>query len=271
MLRSLKDLENFTVNASDGDIGKVGDFYFDDDWWAVRYMVVETGGFWHERNQVLVSPIAFGPADWATRLFHLNLTREKVQHSPDVSLDKPVSRQFEQDYFRFYGWPTYWGGDGLWGNWAYPGQLAMAPSSALREDLNQGDPHLRSLREVVGYHLQGMDGEIGHVKDFVVDDRTWAVRYLVVDTSNWWVGKKVLLAPQWVERISWADNEVYVSLPREDIKNSPEWVPEQPINRAYEVRLYDYYGRPVYWSDDDKDDQEGALGDSLSGKPGARK
>jgi hypothetical protein len=268
MLRSLKDLEHFTVGASDGDIGSVGDFYFDDDRWAVRYLVVETGGFWHDRKQVLVSPLAFREADWSTRRFHLALTGEKVKHSPDAAVDKPVSRQFEQDYFRFYGWPNYWGGDGLWGNWAYPGQLAMVPPSGLREDLAHSDPHLRSLREVIGYHLQGTDGELGHIKDMIVDDRNWAIRYLVIDTSNWWIGKKVLLPPHWVERISWAENQVYVSLPREDIKNSPEWLPEQPVNRAYETRLYDYYGRPAYWLNEGKDSQEGPDGDSLSGRYG---
>ncbi len=270
MLRSLKDLEDFTVSASDGEIGKVGDFYFDDAWWAVRYVVVDTAGFWQERNQVLVSPVAFGKADWPTRRFHLALTREKVRHSPAASLDKPVSRQFEQDYFRFYGWPTYWVGDGLWGNWTYPGQLAMAPPAGLSEDLEHGDPHLRSLREVAGYHIQGADGEIGHIADVVVDDRTWAIRYLVVDTSNWWIGKKVLLSPHWVERISWAENQIYVNLPRADIKNSPEWLPGQPVNREYEVRLYDYYGRPAYWLDQAKDSQEDGVGDSLSGKFGDR-
>ena len=270
MLRSLKELEDFSVSASDGAIGKVGDFYFDDDAWGVRYLVVETGGFWEDRHQVLVSPMAFGPADWPTRSFHLSLTREKVRLSPEASLDKPVSRQFEQDYSRFYGWPTYWIGDGLWGSWSYPGELAVAPPAALSEDLEHSDPHLRSLREVIGYHIQGSDGELGHIADCVVDDRTWAIRYLVVDTSNWWVGKKVLLSPHWVERISWAENQVHVNLPRADIKNSPEWRPDQPVNREYETRLYDYYGRPAYWLDKTREGQEDGVGDSLSGKSGDR-
>jgi len=256
MLRSLKELENFTVGATDGDIGTVGDFYFDDGRWAVRYLVVQTGGFWEHPTPVLITPLAFRQVDWPTQRFHLALTQQKVKDSPSIDLDKPVSRQFEQDYYRYYGWPYYWGSDGLWGNMAYPAELVEAEARGPREDLDEADPNLRSLKEVTGYHLQGVDGEIGHVADLIVDDRTWAIRYLVVDTSNWWMGKQILLSPHWVERISWAENNVYLTLPREAIKNSPEWKPDQLVNREYEVRLYDYYGRPAYWADAAKDDDD---------------
>jgi sporulation protein YlmC with PRC-barrel domain len=266
MLRSLKELKGFTVQATDGDIGTVRDFYFDDDQWGVRYLVVETGTFWQEPTRVLVSPVAFDTADWATQRFQVDLTRDKVKNCPSADSDKPVSRQFERDYFRYYGWPVYWGYDGLWGNWAYPGKLALDGPDPLAEDLAHSDPHLRSLHEVVGYHLMGSDGEIGHIKDFIVDDETWAVRYLVVDTSNWWSGKDVLVPPHWVERISWAENQVYVSLPREAIKNAPEWHPEAPVNREFEVRLYDYYGRPTYWMDETEAAKDNETRDSLSSR-----
>ena len=111
-----------------------------------------------------------------------------------------------------------------------------------------GDVHLRSANEVRGYHVQGRDGAIGHIADFIVDDETWAVRYLVIDTKNWWFGKKVLVAPHWANRVSWPERKVYVDLARDDIEKSPEWNPAEAINREYETRLYDYYGRPVYWS-----------------------
>ncbi|MBK9166200.1 MAG: PRC-barrel domain-containing protein [Bryobacterales bacterium] len=110
-----------------------------------------------------------------------------------------------------------------------------------------GDPHLRSVREVSGYRIRAADGEIGRVADFIVDTDGWAIRYLVVDTRNWLPGRKVLVAPRWVQSIDWGDRLVHVRLHREDIKNSPEFDPNEPVNREYEARLYDYYGRPRYW------------------------
>jgi len=254
MLRSLKDLESYTIRAVDGDLGKVTDFLFDDQHWTTRYMVTDTSGYWEGPNQVLISPISFREADWTTRLFHLALTQDKVKNSPSIDLDKPVSRQYERDYSQYYGWPYYWGfGETwAWGMGAYPLTLAEQvgkpePPTPTARDEAPGDPHLRSANEVAGYHVCGSDGEIGHVADFIIDDQTWTIRYLVIDTSNWWFGKKVLVAPHWAHDISWAKSMVYMNLTRDAIKNSPTWDPEALVNREYEERLYDYYGRPTYW------------------------
>jgi hypothetical protein len=131
----------------------------------------------------------------------------------------------------------------------YPGSLAAGggnEASAEHPD-KPDDVHLRSAAEVRGYHIQGSDQAIGHVEDFIVDDGSWEIRYLVIDTNNWWFGKKVLVAPNWISRISWGERKVHVDLSRETIKNSPEWNASAAVNREYESRLYDYYGRPVYW------------------------
>jgi hypothetical protein len=106
---------------------------------------------------------------------------------------------------------------------------------------------LRSVKEVRGYHIQGSDDAIGFVADFIVDDETWAIRYLVVDTSHWWWGHKVLLAPHWATHVSWGQRKVFVHLSREAIKNSPPWDPAAVIPREYEARLHHHYGRPGYW------------------------
>jgi PRC-barrel domain len=250
MLRSLKDLERYTVNATDGEIGSVVTFLLDDQQWVVRYLVVEAVSFLDGR-QVLVSPISFREAQWSTRRFHLALTMDRVRNSPSIDLDEPVSRQQEREYSRYYGYPYYWGYSGLWGMGASPGLLAAdrwieAPVDFV--DKTSGDVHLRSAREVLGYHIQGSDAAIGHVEDFIVDDETWEVRYLVIDTSNWWFGKKVFVAPHWASRISWGERKVYMNMSREAIKRCPEWNATAAINREFEARLYDYYGRPVYWS-----------------------
>jgi hypothetical protein len=249
MLRSLKDLKGYEVRASDGDIGSVANFLFDDDRWAVRYLVVDSGGFFSS-GRVLISPISFGKVDWSTRRFHVSLTMDKVKNSPTLDADQPVSRQHEQGY---YGYTYYWGAAGLWGMAPYPGTLASQKSAGpAAEHANDGDVHLRSADEVRGYHIQGADHAIGHVDDFIVDDETWAVRYLVVDTSNWWLGKKVLIAPAWAGGVSWDEREVHVAMTRQAIKDSPEWNGSFEIEQAFEARLHDYYGRPFYWKTTDQ-------------------
>ncbi len=252
MQRSLKDLEQYSVRATDGEIGRVVDFFLDDEQWAVRYLVVEAGGFFSGRR-VLISPMAFREVDWSTREFHLALTMDKVKASPDIDAAKPVSRQHEREYNRYYGYPYYWSSFGMWGMGMYPGLLAGAgrkDAPVEKAEQPTGDAHLRSASELRHYHVQGTDDAIGHVDDFIADDATWGIRYLVIDTSNWWFGKKVLVAPHWAHRISWQDRNVYVDMTREAIKSSPEWDEAASVNRQYEQRLYDYYGRPVYWGSD---------------------
>lgn len=248
MLRSLKGLERYRVNATDGDIGHVVDFFLDDEHWMVRYLIVETGDLF-DRRQVLITPISFRQVEWSTRRFRVELTRAKVQNSPGVETDKPVSRQYEWDYLRYYGYPHYWARSGLWGTEAHPNLLAATTwtNEPFGYSAKPTDIHLRSASEIRGYHVQGSDGEIGHVIDFIVDDETWEVRYLVIDTSNWWFGKKVLVAPHWASNISWGEGNVYVDLSQQAVRDSPEWEATAGVNREYEVRLYDYFGRPAYW------------------------
>jgi sporulation protein YlmC with PRC-barrel domain len=247
MLRSLKDLEGYSVRATDGDVGSVSNFLVDDERWAVRYLVVEA----EPGRQVLISPISFQRVDWGTHHFHVALTMDKVKKSPDIDASEPVSRQHELDFSDYYGYPYYWGALGAWGMGAYPGTLAGSAWRARPPDPSKrapGDVHLRSVREVCGYHIQGTDDKIGHVDDFIVDDETWEIRYLVIDTSNWWLGKKVLLAPAWADRVSWLERLIYVHVSRQFIKSSPEWdATPAGLNRQYEKRLYDYYARPFYW------------------------
>jgi len=115
-------------------------------------------------------------------------------------------------------------------------------------DLGSGDSHLRSTNEVAGYRIQAKDDKIGHVEDFIMDDNLWILRYVVIDTRNWLPGgRKVLVSPGWVDHISWADRIVFINLNAKAIENSPEYKPTLPVNREYEERLYDFYGRPYYW------------------------
>lgn len=253
MLRSANQLKGFSIGAHDGDIGNVVEFYFDDANWTVRYLVIDTGG-WLTGRKVLISPHSFGSIDWDASRVNLNLTKEQIQNSPSIDTDKPVSRQEEIAYYNYYNFPYYWSGPGLWGPAALPGgavlpRLGEGELAAISEQPSIGDIHLRSTKDVSGYYIEANDGDIGHVDDFLIDDESWTVRYLVIDTRNWWPGKKVLLSPQWVSDVSQADSRVYVDLTREQIKGAPEYDENRTVNREYESRLYRYYGRSQYWSE----------------------
>lgn len=180
---------------------------------------------------------------------NVTLTREQVERSPDVNMHKPVSRQNEAAFLGYYGYPTYWGGPYLWGPAFYPGAALSAHAERVAEQIKQEstDSHLRSSEAVTGYHIEAVDGEIGHVAGFLMDDENWATRYLEVSTRNWWPGKKVLISPGWVEKVSWTEAQVYVALSRESIRNAPEYDDSMPVTREYENRLYLHYGRPPYW------------------------
>ena len=255
MLRSMKALDGFTIGATDGDIGTVNECYFDDVSYTVRYIVVDTGR-WLPGRKVLLSPIAVRKMDWAEKRLTAVLTKAQVEKSPDIDTDKPVSRQHETAYYGYYGYAPYWTGDYLWGASPYPylgAGPAMSAADLARaqrwswEAKEQEDPHLRSVRAVTGYHLQATDGEIGHVADFFVDDQSWTIRYMLVDTTNWWAGKKVLVAPSWIGRVDWLESKVHVTVTRAQIKTSPEYDPARPVERPYETQLYDHYKVPRYW------------------------
>ena len=244
MLRSMKGLLDYGLQARDGKIGAVDDFLFDDGSWKVRYLVAQTGG-WLRGQLVLISPAALKPPEWQSHLFPVDLTRDEIEQSPSILSDAPVARQKELELARHYNWPVYWAIDGLGGFGATPVIAPVEPPPASPKQ--QGNPHLRSLREVRGYRIQARDGEIGHLDDLIVDDDEWSVRYLIVDTRNWLPGRKVLVAPGWIDEVSWEDARVIVSHSRSEVENSPSYDPSTPVNRQYEEVLHDYYGRPRYW------------------------
>ncbi|MGE5399570.1 MAG: PRC-barrel domain containing protein [Ignavibacteriales bacterium] len=258
MLRSVKEFEKYKIIASDGEIGNAYEFYFDDVKWIMRYLVVETGN-WLSRKQVLISPAAVNSADWKNRTLTLNLTKKQIEDSPDISTDKPVSRQHEVELMNYYNWPQYW--DWEMGMPYAPGAAFMSAAPIVNDDVSattdntkhstaprKGDPHLRSSREVIGYNIQATDDTVGHVEDFIVDDNSWIIRYMVIDTGNRLIGgKRVLLAPHWIERVEWTDSRVHVAISSTSLRNSPPYDPSQTLNRDYEELLYEYYGLPKYW------------------------
>ncbi len=248
MLIKAKKLNGYKLAGLDGEIGKVKDFYFDDRHWTIRYLVADTGT-WLTANQVLISPYALNHVETFEKDISVNLTTKQIEKSPSLSSHKPVSRQFEDDYYGYYGWPTYWSGSSVWGNSTYL-ERDRNKWGQLSKGAKAWDRHLRSTYAVTGSHLQALDGEIGHVEDFIIDDENWTIRYLVVATKNWWPGKKVLVSPQWIERVSWEESKVFTNLSRQTIKESSEYSEETLLTRDYEIALHHHYDRKGYWIDE---------------------
>ena len=244
MLRRTKELNDHKLGARDGEIGKVKEFYFDDQSWTIRYLVADTGG-WLSGRLVLISPYALHPGNEADRVIPVDLTKTQIEESPSLGTDRPVSRRYEWDYYSYYGWPGGWGGPYTWG--AYPTRRPDEWSEAAGATDGE-DPHLRSTKDVTGRNIQAQDGEIGHIEDFVIDDEAWAIRYLIVDTQNWWPGKKVLISTRWIERISWEESKVFVNLTREAVSQAPEYIEGTSITRDHETKLHRHYNREGYWA-----------------------
>lgn len=248
MLIKAKTLEGYKLDSLDGEFGEVKEFYFDDRHWTIRYLVAHTGT-WLTDRQVLISPHALVAAIKVEQRITVDLSKKQIENSPPLSSDKPVSRQFEESYYGYYGWPMHWNGPYMWGSYPYiPRDRETWKVPAQGE--KAWDAHLRSTDNVRGYEIQALDGEIGHVEDFVIDDETWAIRYLIVGTRNWWPGKKVLISPQWIESVSWSESKVFVNLSRAAIKQSPEYTEAALLSRDYEAGLHRHYNRQGYWSEE---------------------
>lgn len=237
MFVAAKRIYGASVEGTDGNVGTVKDLLIDRRTWNVRYLELDIGR-WLPGRRLILSPVVVEAADYAGQRLSVPLSRKQVEESPPVEADLPVSRQSQMQLAEYFVWEAYWGAD-----WT-----KVEANSA------EADPDLHSARAVSGYHVRGMDGEMGHVEDFIVDDEAqpgpgrWEVRYLVVNTRNWLPGRHVVLPPLWAESIDWEERRVDIGLPCEMIENSPEYDPFQPINRRYEEVFYDYYGRPRYWT-----------------------
>jgi uncharacterized protein YrrD len=262
MLRSVKVIENYSCQAFDGDIGHVEDIYFDDEDWVIRYLIVNTGTWL--AHKVLISPMAIGEPIWQEQVLSILLRRDQVESCPNIDTAKPVSRQKEMKTLGHYGYPHYWGETGLWGATTLPGAHATnhpAKQGAQAEGKNakagqrhEEDMHLRSCNQVMSYHVHATDGDIGHVHGMLMDDETWAIRYLVVNTSNWWPGQKVLIAPQWIKSINWVDEKIYIDLSRQELRDAPHYDADAYPNRGQEADIFKHHERRPYWAQPTEND-----------------
>ena len=248
MLLLASPLTGYAIQATDGRIGSVADLLFDDSIWHVRWLVVATGSWLTRRRIVLVHLPLIEHVDHERRVLVVRLTRGEVEASPDILLDEPVSRQIEYGLRGFddvdpeQGHPRYVAG--LWGGMGVcVSKLRLHEEEAMHKvprgggDSDEGDPHLRSVSAVVGNHVHATDGYLGHVEDLYVDDVTWQVRCLVVDTRDWWPGRHVLVLPAAVTTISWPRQEIALDLSRQSLREGATWTPGDAVDQAFEDRL----------------------------------
>lgn len=245
------DLMKSTLQAKDGQIGSVADFLFDDHHWTIRWLVVDTGSWLSERC-VLVPTSHVGRPRADEPVISVDLTMQQIKDSPNIGVDEPVSHQMEESVYRSFAWDPYWIGPPL----AAPGlglrnptikSGAVSPEVYASKTEKHGDPHLRSLKEITGYQIHAADGEIGHSDAFLIDDDPWVIRYIIIDTRNWWPGKKVLLRAEWISSIDWNTHHLNIGLTKDEIKNAPEYDPDRPLERDYEKQLHQHYKVPGYW------------------------
>jgi hypothetical protein len=254
MLRALSELDKYALEASDGNVGKVADFLFDDATWKIRWLVADAGT-WLKERKVLIHPAVIARIDEDHRRFQLSLTMARVKASPGIQTDEPVSRQIESRLHDHYGVDPYWDRSTFRaGAMALPysspplvGGALQSPRVVEPFDAEPGDPALRSVAEVTGYHVHAEDGDIGHVENFLIDDPNWRIRYLVVDTMNWWPGRHVLVSPSAVRQIDWSERHISLNISRDQVKGSPPWSPNgNADDKEYDRRLQEYYNWPSH-------------------------
>lgn len=249
MLRSLNILVGYKLKAKDGYIGRCGDFLFDDNKWCVRYMVADTAT-WLSERKVLVSPAVLQQADWASQTFPINLTMQEIKNSPPLAANAPVSRKYELAYNQHFGFSDYWHGTDLWGEDATPNSImqSILASDWLADDNAGNGSHIRSIREVRGYTVEALDDEAGKVYDLIVDDETWAIRYLVISIGRMPIRRKVLVSPEWLRSVNWVAGKVYVTLEKQVLEEKTAVDMAKAVNHQCEKVPYDYYGRPHFYT-----------------------
>jgi sporulation protein YlmC with PRC-barrel domain len=257
MLKLMKKITGYALHATDGEIGKVHDFLFDDQSWQVRYLVIDTGK-WLPGRKVVVPPSVIADSRWEERELPVSMSKEQIKDAPPLSEHEPVSRQHEVDLYQYFQWQPYWAGGALLGEpYATNTSETRQDEGTVREDSADTDvsktgekqeQHLRSFRELKGYSILAQDSEAGKLDDFILDDKTWKSRYLVVDIGSWLPGKDVLVPTDWISEVHWAQATVTVNVPIVKLKEAPEFDPDEPVDREFEKKLYDHYEKPAYWT-----------------------
>jgi len=244
MFNHLKTLQGYRLEAIDGPIGKVDEFYFDEKFWTIRYLVVNTGN-WMSGRQLLISPHAIGEISPSEHQISIKLTKKQIVDSPFLAASQMISKEFEREYYEYYVWPIYWNGPYMWG--ADPYLNKTTPIWAQQISHDEWEPHLFSTHDISMFTIHSMDGEIGSIRDFLISDSTWTIRYLVVDSHRRLHGNYVLISSQWIASTEWGLSRFDVDISKDQIARSPEYFDDLQLTRADEGALYKHYHRRGYW------------------------
>jgi hypothetical protein len=221
MLTDINKFYGKKLAAKDGLIGHVRDFYFDDRSWALLYVVADTGS-WLPGRQVLLSPHAFANFDENEKRLAVMLHIKQIEDSPSIDEHKPVSRQFEEEYYRYYAWPTYWQGPQMWG---MGGSAIVVPPPGIASEYvhhTGSEAHLRSTKALNGYKVEATDGTIGHIVGFMMDTKGWAIRDLVIATDPWYLAREAVISLNTVARISYEESKIFVKLTKAQVQKLGE-------------------------------------------------
>ncbi|MDP4266108.1 MAG: PRC-barrel domain-containing protein [Bacteroidota bacterium] len=241
---NLNDIIGYKIHATDGYLGKVIDFFFDDESWTIRYIVVDTDSLTKGRK-VLLSTVALGIPDKETFSFPAKINCDQVINSPDINTQKPVYRKHEIGLFKHYSWPVYWGTE-YYSSRTFGTNTESVESgkeTKQPEGTTQEDQHIRSTNIIRDYHIQAINGDIGHVDDYIYDPETWKILYIVVKTRNWLPGRKVLISPEWIKEVKWTENKLIANLTQDSIRKSPVYEHTRPLTKDYIAKLHQHYER----------------------------
>jgi sporulation protein YlmC with PRC-barrel domain len=243
MKRSLKELRGYTLQAIDGEKGKVNNFLFDDETWKIRYLEADLGGFFSDKR-VLIPRNVLGKPLWTEKHFPVELTVEKIENSPDLEFDLPVSRKYERILSEHYELHPYWPASMV----PYAGVHSMfnpdTPLTPPRKRIEEEtiDTSLRSFNEIRGYIIHADDERFGHIEDIVIDDENWQILYVIIDTKNFVPWSKIVMLPiELIDEISYKEHEARINLSKEIITGAPEYVHEVAFESQFEKDLIDYY------------------------------
>jgi len=231
MLNRAKMLKGYKLESLDDEIGRIKEFYFDDQHWVIRYLVADTGN-WLTDKLVLISPLALSALNKEQQKIEINLKKKQIEDSP--FFDRNISWNFEELYYEYYGWPMYWDGPYIWG--PYPQIMHYHEKWWIHtQEMKKCNFQLCTTNDVIGHHIHSENIRIGNIEDFIIDDETWVIHYLIIDAQNWLPGKKVIVSPKWIEHISWKESKVFIHLPQKNIKLLPEYSEESMMMDNFSI------------------------------------
>ncbi|SFJ81749.1 PRC-barrel domain-containing protein [Halobacillus dabanensis] len=245
MIHNEKYIEGYTIHATDDELGKVDAFLFDDENWAIRYLVADTRK-WLPGRKVLLSPISIQNINHQADHISFSLTKEQVKNSPDIDADQPVSRAQEVRMNQYFGWGNYWGAPGVWGPGFYPYELAQQEFNEMTEEEAEVS-QVRKTSEVIGYRVFTYNGEAGEIDSFLIDDKTWKIRYVVIRSKIEGEEKFLLVSTDWITDVRWADESLHISVEKESLVKAPAYHPDLTIDRDYEESVFKAFNKPPYW------------------------